>query len=69
MRAWSAYGTLVEVGDHTVLSHERSGDGLTPWVLVRARVEPGAGSVLQVQGTMTWDGSTFTAAPVQIRNR
>jgi hypothetical protein len=69
VRAWSAYGTLLEVGDRTVVSREHAWAGLTPWILVRARVEPGADSVLQIQGTTTWGSSTLTAAPVQIQNR
>jgi hypothetical protein len=69
VRAWSAYGTLLQVGDHVVVSHERARAGPTPWIMVRARVEREAGSLLPVQGTLSWDGGALTAAPVQIQNR
>jgi len=66
VRAWSAYGRLLEVSDHLVVSHEQvSGRGV-PWILVHARVEAGASDALQVQGEMTWDGGSIRASPVQL---
>jgi hypothetical protein len=69
VRAWSAYGTLLRQRDHTVGSRERVQPGQTSWIVVRARVEREAGSLLRVQGTMSWEGGTLTAAPIQIQNR
>jgi hypothetical protein len=68
VRAWSAYGELLQVGDRVVTSRERTWNQQVPWILVLARVEPGAGP-MQVQGDMTWDQGTVTAPPLEIENR
>jgi len=68
VRAWSAYGQLLQTGDHLVVSHERASPLQVSWILVHARVEPGAAAPLQVQGEMTWgQGSTSRAPTMQVQ--
>ena len=67
VQAWSAYGQLLEVDDHLVISHERAWREQAAWIVVQARVV--AGDALQVHGDMTWDQGSVTAPPVWIENR
>jgi hypothetical protein len=69
IRAWSAYGTLLQVDERTVVSRERTSARQVAWILVQARVEPQAGPALQVLGEMAWDGGSLTASPVEVENR
>ncbi len=68
VRAWSAYGRLIQVEERRVLSQERRSRPL-PWILVEAQVEEGAGRQLQVQGEMSWGENTLQAAPLWVESR
>lgn len=69
VQAWSAYGQIVQMDDHLVVSQEVASSRQMPWMLVRARVERAADAPLSVQGRLTWaGGATITSfAQVGIR--
>lgn len=69
VRAWSAYGELLYVGPQEVRSRERAAPGEAAWVTVLARVAPGAGPQLQVQGDLIGAGDTLSAAPLWVESR
>lgn len=69
VHAWSAYGELVQVEDHLVVSRERSAGGLVPWILVRARVEERAGAFLYVQAELTQDRGSVERTSLRIKTR
>ncbi|MBN1483773.1 MAG: hypothetical protein JXA37_03550 [Chloroflexia bacterium] len=66
LRAWSAYGELLQWDEQQVISRERISNRLTPWILVQARVEEDAATLLQVEGTMSWSGGSVEAVPLQL---
>lgn len=68
VRAWSAYGRLLQVGEHEVVSRERASSRLAPWLLVLARVE-GEGEVHQVDGDMAWPGGVVAAPALVVGTR
>lgn len=69
IRAQSAYGQILQVGEREVASRERAWSARPAWIIVQARVEEGATLPLRVQGDLTWDRGTVSAAPLWIENR
>ena len=69
VQAWSAYGTVVQAGEREVVSRERTSSRQSSWIVVQARVQPGAAPLLSVQGEMSWDGGTLLASPLVVGTR
>ncbi len=69
VRAWSAYGQLLQVEDGLVVSHERAWSGQVAWIAVQAHLEQGAGASLFVQGEMNWDGGGTLVTSEEIEGR
>ena len=69
IRAWSAYGQLLQTSDHLVVSRERASSRLTPWILVLAQVTGDSGRALQVQGDMAWEGGSAMAPSLLLETR
>lgn len=66
LRAWSAYGTLLQAGSGVVASRERASAHQAAWILVQVRFVEGPGRALQVQGSLTWDEGTLAASPLWV---
>jgi hypothetical protein len=68
LRAWSAYGELLQAGDGQVVSQERVSSQLSPWILVHVRVE-NPESALLIEGVMTWAEGAAVARPLRLDKR
>lgn len=69
VRAWSAYGELQYVGTGEVRSLERAAPGRAAWLTVLARVVPGAGPHLPVQGELRGADGTSVAPRLWVESR
>ncbi len=69
VQAWSAYGAMAQIGERQVVSRERALPGQARWVLVRARVQPGAAPPLIVEGELSGAGGTLVAPPLTLGMR
>lgn len=69
VQAWSAYGTLLQVGQREVISLERLQPNRASWILVQLRVQPGAAPPLTVEGKLSGASETLWAPPLTLRTR